>query len=123
MKSRMVSRRAPPALLSIVAALAFAAAGPAWAQDAPTGSWAAEADGDTFGIGLLVARRGDGVGVAATGAPGRSTSEGGAFREGLPSNSRAGAVTTWATPRAAPQPTAANPNKMSNPAAGFIRLL
>jgi hypothetical protein len=51
MKSRMVSRRAPPALLSIVAALAVAASGPAWAQDAPTGSWAAEADGGNFASG------------------------------------------------------------------------
>jgi len=47
----MIPRRAPPAVLSWVAALLFAAAGTASAQDAPTGSWSPEADGDTFYLG------------------------------------------------------------------------
>jgi N-acetylneuraminic acid mutarotase len=49
--ARRSPRRASPAFLPWVAALLFAAAGTVSAQDAPTGSWAPEADGDTFYLG------------------------------------------------------------------------
>src|SRR6266850_6089200 len=55
MTNRTTSRRAPPALLSLVAALVVAASGPAWAQDAPTGSWSAEVAGDDFSSGASAA--------------------------------------------------------------------
>ncbi|HTF57760.1 MAG TPA: hypothetical protein VK661_11050 [Planctomycetota bacterium] len=51
MMHRTIARRAPPAILSWVAALLFAAAGTAAAQDAPTGSWSAKAGGDNFFLG------------------------------------------------------------------------
>ena len=51
MRHETTSRRAPPAVLPWLAALLFAAAGPVSAQDAPTGSWSPEADGDTYYLG------------------------------------------------------------------------